>query len=78
MPEAKSICAITQPPKMSPAAFVSPGMASVLSVSSPRGAAVSSTMAAQFLSANPEGHLKAKSRPDATAGPHAVSTPRAM
>ena len=37
MPQARSICAITQPPKISPAALASAGMASVRSVRSPTG-----------------------------------------
>src|SRR5690606_15412563 len=44
MPQARSICAMTQPPKISPAALVSAGMASVLSVSSPIGSTLSPGM----------------------------------
>src|SRR5947208_669047 len=40
MPPAWSMCAITQPPKISPLALVSAGIAMVRTVSSPRGAAV--------------------------------------
>src|SRR5262245_11723199 len=41
MPPAWSMCAITQPPKMSPFALVSAGIAMVRTVSAPRGALLS-------------------------------------
>jgi hypothetical protein len=41
MPPAKSICDMTQPPKMSPLAFVSAGIALVRTVNSPFGSALS-------------------------------------
>ena len=46
LPAARSICAISQPPKMSPAAFVSPGIAMVRTATSVENRASASSRTA--------------------------------